>query len=304
IDPLSSKFAALAEEQLLVAQQEQQKSAAAFEKGKLRSIILMVICLLMSGFFALIIVRRLLLDLGAEPSALRKIAEAVANGDLSITIQVDEVNRSDVLWAFKVMVENLREILSQNSENLEYIEHIIDTVREPMLVLHTDLKVISVNSSFYSTFKVKPEETIGKFIYDLGNKQWDIPTLQLFLEEIVPANSVFNNYEVDHVFQGIGRKTMLLNARQIFRKSIGSNIILLAMKDITEQKQAEEERLESESRFKGAFDYSAIGMALVSTEGKWLKVNISLCQMLGYSEEELLAKTFQVITVDFRIVWP
>jgi PAS domain S-box-containing protein len=179
---------------------------------------------------------------------------------------------------------------------LEYTENILETLREALLVLDSDLKVVTANTCFYRTFKVTPKDTIGNFIYDLGNSQWDIPKLRLLLDKILPTNSVFYDYEVEHDFLNIGKKTILLNARQIFRKEIGSQIILLAMEDITERKQAERERQTSEARFKGAFDYSAIGMALVSTEGKWLKANISLCKMLGYSEEELLAKTFQDIT--------
>ena len=101
------------------------------------------------------------------------------------------------------------------------------------------LKILSANQSFFVTFKVNPKETIGNFIYDLGNRQWDIPKLRLLLEEILPQNTVFNGYEVEHDFQDIGHKTILLNARQIFRKNIGSHIILLAMKDISERKQVE-----------------------------------------------------------------
>jgi len=123
----------------------------------------------------------------------------------------------------------------------EFVENIVETVREPLVVLSSDLKIISVNHSFYDTFKVKPEETIGKLIYDIGNRQWDIPTLRELLENILPLNTVFNGYKVEHDFITVGRKTMLLNARQIFRESIGSRFILLAMEDITVRKQAEEQ---------------------------------------------------------------
>ncbi|MFA7405999.1 MAG: PAS domain S-box protein [Pelobacteraceae bacterium] len=118
----------------------------------------------------------------------------------------------------------------------EYAENIVETVREPLVVLNSDLKILTANHSFYNTFKVTPDDTIGNFIYDLGNRQWDIPKLRVLFEEILPHDTVFNGYEVDHDFQGIGRKIILLNARQIFRKNIGSHIILLAMEDITERK--------------------------------------------------------------------
>jgi len=122
---------------------------------------------------------------------------------------------------------------------LEYAENIVETVREPLLVLTPDLKILTANRSFYDTFKVTHEETVGNFIFNLGNRQWDIPGLRTLLEDILPHKNVFNGYEVEHNFPDIGFKTILLNARQIFRKDIGSQIILLAMEDITERKLAE-----------------------------------------------------------------
>jgi PAS domain S-box-containing protein len=126
-------------------------------------------------------------------------------------------------------------------EAREYAESIVETVREPLVVLDTDLRVISVNHSFCQTFKVTPEDARGKLIYDLGNRQWNIPQLQELLEEIIPRNNQFQNFEVDHEFPAIGRRTMLLNARQIYSKGIGAQMILLAIEDITERKKAEEE---------------------------------------------------------------
>ena len=121
----------------------------------------------------------------------------------------------------------------------EYAENIVETVREPLVVLNSDLKILTANYSFYDTFKVTPEETIGNFIYDLGNRQWDIPKLRVLFEEILPHDTVFSGYEVEHDFLDIGRKIILLNARQIFRENIGSHIILLAMEDITERREIE-----------------------------------------------------------------
>jgi len=126
-------------------------------------------------------------------------------------------------------------------EAREYAESIIETVREPLVVLDTNLRVISVNHSFHETFKVTPEDTEGKLIYDLGNRQWNISKLRVLLEEIIPRDNQFQNFEVDHEFPAIGRKIMLLNARQIYSKGIGAQMILLAIEDITERKKAEEE---------------------------------------------------------------
>jgi PAS domain S-box-containing protein len=126
-------------------------------------------------------------------------------------------------------------------EAREYAESIVETVREPLVVLDTELRVISVNPSFCQTFEVTPEDAAGKLIYDLGNRQWNIPKLQVLLEEVIPRDSQFQNFEVDHRFPAIGHRTMLLNARQIYRKGIGAQMILLAIEDITERKKAEEE---------------------------------------------------------------
>ncbi|OGP95568.1 MAG: hypothetical protein A2157_16565 [Deltaproteobacteria bacterium RBG_16_47_11] len=137
------------------------------------------------------------------------------------------------------MARNRAEVAVQEAR--EYAESIVETVREPLVVLDTDLKVISVNHSFYQTFKVTPEDTEGKLIYDLGNHQWNISQLRVLLEEIIPRSKQFQNFEVDHEFPTIGRKIMVLNARQIYSKGIGAHMILLAIEDITERKKAEDE---------------------------------------------------------------
>jgi PAS domain S-box-containing protein len=127
-------------------------------------------------------------------------------------------------------------------ESSELAENIINTVREPLIVLDQDLRVVKVSSSFYEFFKVEPENTVGQFIYDLGNKQWDIPRLRELLETILPQKTTFDNYEVEHDFATIGRRIMLLNARQIQRVLGKERIILLAIEDITERKRADKLR--------------------------------------------------------------
>jgi PAS domain S-box-containing protein len=122
---------------------------------------------------------------------------------------------------------------------LKYAESIIETVRGPLLVLDSDLRVVKVNRSFYDSFKVTPEETLGNFIYDLGNRQWDIPKLRTLLEDILPKDDKFDGYEVEHEFPGIGHKSMILNARRIHQEGIGAQMVLLAIEDITERKRVE-----------------------------------------------------------------
>ncbi len=117
---------------------------------------------------------------------------------------------------------------------LRYTKNIIDTVREPLLVLNGDLSVLSASRSFFNMFRVAEEETIGKPLYQLGNKQWDIPRLRKLLEEIIPQNSHFSNYPVEHDFPLIGRRRMLLNARRLYDE-FGSQKVLLAIEDVTDQ---------------------------------------------------------------------
>ena len=118
---------------------------------------------------------------------------------------------------------------------LEIFGSLSDSIREPLVVLDSNLKVLKANLSFYRTFKVKPEETDGISIYDLGNRQWDIPKLRELLEDILPQNSIFNDFEVEHNFLTIGKKIMHLNARRIYSGAKKTELILLAIEDVTER---------------------------------------------------------------------
>jgi PAS domain S-box-containing protein len=173
----------------------------------------------------------------------------------------------------------------------QYAQSIVETIREPLVVLNADLKVISANHSFYQTFKVIPEETEGRFIYSVGNHQWDIPVLRKLLEEVVPQNTHFNDFRVDHEFPTIGQKTMLLNARRIYREGKGTEMILLAIEDITERKQTEEALNISETQYRRLFETAQDGILILDADtGQISDVNPFLVEMLGYSHEDVLGK--------------
>src|SRR6202044_684087 len=124
-------------------------------------------------------------------------------------------------------------------EDLEtYAQDIVATVREPLLMLDTTLRVRSANRAFYQTFHVSSEETEGQLIYELGNGQWDIPKLRTLLEDIVPKSSVFNDFELEYDFPTIGRRVMLLNARKLQAGHHGE-LLVLAMEDVTERRRSE-----------------------------------------------------------------
>jgi two-component sensor histidine kinase len=119
---------------------------------------------------------------------------------------------------------------------------IVDTVREPVLVLDKDLRVIAASRSFYSAFKVSPEDTKGRLLYTLGDGQWDIPKLRVLLEKIIPEKGVMEGYEVEHEFPGLGLRTMWLNARQVFYEGGANTTILLGMEDVTQRRILEIEK--------------------------------------------------------------
>ncbi|MFO7970790.1 MAG: PAS domain S-box protein, partial [Desulfobacterales bacterium] len=184
----------------------------------------------------------------------------------------------------------------------QIFEDIVETIREPLLVLDSDLKIISANRSFYDSFKVKPEETVGQLIYDLGNKQWDIPKLRELLETILPEKTSFDNYEVEHDFTTIGRRTMLLNARQIERAMGKERIILLAIEDITERRQLEDLLEDSEERYRRIYETADDGILLLEKrEGHIVHANPAAEEMSGYSEAECIGKMLQDIGVPLNM---
>jgi PAS domain S-box-containing protein len=142
-------------------------------------------------------------------------------------------------------------------ETREYAESIVDTVREGLVVLDADLRVISANRAFYETFRVKPGETEGELVYDLGNRQWNIPKLRELLEEILPTDTTFDNFEVEHEFKIIGRRVMHLNARRIYKETNETRLILLAIEDVTERKRAQQALRQSSEELK-FFAYSVM----------------------------------------------
>src|SRR5580765_4757426 len=122
-----------------------------------------------------------------------------------------------------------------------FAEAIVETVREPLLVLDKDLHVKMANQSFLGTFRASKKETEGRLLYELGNGQWDIPELRRLLEDIIPQHTEFRDFEVTHDFPAIGRRTMLLNARKLSEPGVNRELFLLAMEDTTERKHAEAE---------------------------------------------------------------
>ena len=211
-------------------------------------------------------------------------------------------NKIDGAMIILVDIDALKHSMQQLEYSRNYAQAIVETVREPLIVLDRNLRVFTANQSFYQTFQATTADTEQRLIFDLGNGQWNIPKLRQLLLEILPTDSQLQDFEVEHDFEQIGHKTMLLNARTMTPLEGGDNI-LLAIEDITGAKRAEGIRkiaeaalLESEDRFRTTFEQAAVGIAHVGLDGRWLTFNQKLCDIVGYTEAELLDLTFQNIT--------
>jgi two-component system cell cycle sensor histidine kinase PleC len=170
----------------------------------------------------------------------RQIQRVLGKERIILLAIEDITERKEIEAGLEKTRKELEVIKRAADEASEFAESVINTVREPLISLDQDLRVVTVSRSFYEFFKVRPEDTVGKLIYDLGNKQWDIPRLRELLETILPQETTFDGYEVEHDFATIGKRTMLLNARQIQRVWGKERIILLAIEDITERSEIED----------------------------------------------------------------
>ena len=169
----------------------------------------------------------------------RQIERGMGKERIILLAIEDITERKEIEAGLERTRKELEVIKKSADEAHEFADSVINTVREPLISLDRNLRVVTVSRSFYDFFKVKPEETVGQLIYDLGNKQWNIPKLRELLETILPEKAAFDNYEVEHDFATIGRRTMLLNARQIERGMGKERVILLAIEDITARKKTE-----------------------------------------------------------------
>ena len=166
-----------------------------------------------------------------------------------------------------------------------YAQNIVDTVREPLVMLDPTLRVRSANRAFYQTFLVSPAETENRLIYELGNGQWDIPALRTLLEDIIPQQSVFNGYELEHDFPIIGQRVMLLNARQL-RAGNHTEMLVLAMEDVTEQRRAKRLLAEIETYAQNIVDTVREPLLMLDTSLRVRSANRAFYQTFHVSPEE------------------
>jgi PAS domain S-box-containing protein len=162
-------------------------------------------------------------------------------------------------------------------EVVEFAGKIAETVREPFLVLDPQLRVVFANPAFYECFAVDEAATEGRLVYELGNGGWDIPELRRLLEHVLPHDERFSDYRVEHEFEGIGRRVMVLNGRRLDH----ADLILLAIEDATDRDGAERRLRESERRLSEVLDQLPIGVGLFDAEGRFELKNPQLEGVMG-----------------------
>ena len=186
--------------------------------------------------------------------------------------------------------EELQTRYGELQEANEYAHAIIETLHEPLIILGSDLRIKTTNKAFYKTFQTTPDETLGRYIYDIGNEQWNIPDLTDQLKLVQSKNIGLNDFKVARNFPVIGRKVVLLNAQKLVVKAGKESLILLAMEDITDRSVADEKLRASEERFRllvqNAFDI----ITILTKDGVITYESGSVKRLLGYDPDERVGK--------------
>ena len=174
-----------------------------------------------------------------------------SNEELQSLNEELETSKEEIESTNEELITSNQELLARNQlvEDLyTYNETILSTIHEPMLVLDENIRIKSANKSFYKTFQVTEAESLGQSLYKLGSNQWNIPRLRVLLEEIIPKNNTFHDFEVKHEFPVIGHKIMLLNAHRIIKQSNSQELIVLTIIDNTEVRKLQTELQEKERK--------------------------------------------------------
>lgn len=181
-----------------------------------------------------------------------------------------------------------------------YADNIIDTVRDPLIVLDSDQVVQRANRAFFQLFGSTAEEVEGRRLSDLGDGQWNIPELRQLLEQVIPAHTTVEGFEIEHSFAQIGRRTLVINARKLFRPGNNTNLLLLAIEDVTERKNAQQEILRlnadlerrveartlqlsrNEAQLRTIVEHLSEGLAVADLDGHLLHFNRAALDMHGF----------------------
>jgi len=248
-----------------------------------------------------VLLEGIVIGLANHTLLISKEGKEIPIADCGAPIRNDQGEITGVVLVFRDQTAE-RKAQAAVQEARLYAESIVSTVREPLLVLNSDLRVVSANRAFQKTFQVSEKETRGQLLYDLSNRQWDIPGLRKLLEDILPQNTSFDDYEVEHDFSSIGRRTMRLNARRIYREANKTLLILLAIEDITGRKQAEKALLQEREQSRRIINTARDAFVSMDADGVISDWNPLAQEMFGWSREKALGRNLAetIIPEEFR----
>ncbi len=178
-----------------------------------------------------------------------------------------------------------------------FAENTLETVREPLLVLDRQLRIDYANRAFYRCFRIGPVEVIGRLIYEVSNRQWDIPSLRILLDEILPQRTTIEDFLVEHEFEHVGFRSMLLNARRIEDPLSKAERILLAMEDITERKERDAVKARLSAIVESSDD-AIIGKNLLGVVTSW---NMGAQRLFGYTAQEAMGQPVAILIPPDRL---
>src|SRR6185503_10083767 len=202
-------------------------------------------------------------------------------------------NKVDGAVLVLVDINDLKRSELEIASAREYAENIVATLREPLLVLDSGLRVESVNRAFYRTFGVTPAETLGKFIYELGNRQWDVAGFRALLEDVLPQSHTIEDFLVERDLEHLGRRSVRINARRMQSAPGVEGRIVVAIEDITARQQIEDKLRESEQRFT-RFMQHLPGLAWIKdVDGRYVYVNDAAEKAFRTPRAELYGKSDQ-----------
>jgi PAS domain S-box-containing protein len=228
--------------------------------------------------------------LSAMVSERRQVLEAVSHASEAFGLRLQQ--QSDDLAR---AVDAVRVEILERSRVERYAQAVVETIREPLLVLTRDLRVRTANPSFYRSFADSPEATEGCFFCEVGNRQWDVPELRRLLEDVLVNNATFENFELEGDFPKIGKRVMLLNGRRLRQTGLADAFILLTIHDVTEQKQAEAALRIAEAKFRAVAETAGVGIVTTDREGTIVYFNKAAEDIFGYPAAEVNGRSLRIL---------
>jgi len=238
-------------------------------------------------------------DFEATREELQSANEEVlsSNEELQSINEELETSKEELQSTNEELTTINEELQIRNTELKEagdYARAIVETMHESLLIMTDDLKIKTANKGFYQTFHVTPEETEGLYLYELGNRQWDIPELRKNLKMVQTKDIPFTNFEVTHNFPGIGTKSMLLNAHKFPTREGAESMIMLAIRDLTDRKQMEDTLRNSEERFRLLIQNASDIITVFDQDGTITYESYAIENLLGYKPDERIGRNINM----------